>query len=169
MLFRSRRLDIHPLSDETIAAALGAHGEGGEDLELVAALAEGSLRRAIMLAEGDGVEIYRLLTNLLAGLPDLDIEAAHAFADKVSGRGGDDSWVAFDDMFSAWLNRRVRGEPEPGAAGQPSRPVLETPLERWAEVWETLRNSLGQADEFNLDRKRTVLSILMSLARATRM
>jgi DNA polymerase-3 subunit delta' len=72
-------------------------------------------------------------------------------------------------MLSAWLNRRVRGEKEPDSAAEPPSALIATPLESWAEVWETLRRSVDQADELNLDRKRTVLSILMSLARATRM
>jgi DNA polymerase-3 subunit delta' len=95
--------------------------------------------------------------------------AAHGFADSVSGRGNDDAWVGFGDMLAAWLNRRVRGLAEPESAMEPGPGVQAVPLERWAEVWETLRQSVEDADEFNLDRKRTVLSILMALARATRM
>jgi DNA polymerase-3 subunit delta' len=166
---RCRRLDVPPLTPEAIAGALGAHGDMDDALDLIATLADGSLRRAIMLTEGGGIEIYRGLANVLASLPDVDMDAAHAFADRVSGRGNEEGWVAFDDMLSAWLNRRVRGENEPDSAGRPASAVLATPLERWAEVWETMRCSIDQADEFNLDRKRTVLSILMSLARATRM
>ena len=64
---------------------------------------------------------------------------------------------------------RARDEQEPESGMPPSPAVRSTPLERWAEVWETLRQSVDDADEYNLDRKRTVLSILMALARATRM
>ncbi|HVY18538.1 MAG TPA: DNA polymerase III subunit delta' [Bauldia sp.] len=166
---RTRRLDVAPLPPETIVSAIQAHGEPDEDLPLVASLAEGSLRRAILLMEGGGIETYRALGRLLARLPNLDIAAAHAFADSVSGRGDDDAWVGFGDMLAAWLNRRVRGQPEPEAAVEPGPGVQAVPLERWAEVWETLRQSVFDTDELNLDRKRTVLSILMALARATRM
>jgi DNA polymerase-3 subunit delta' len=166
---RCRRLDLPPLSPEAISKAIRAHGDADEDLELAAALAEGSLRRAILLMEGGGIQTYRDLTKLLARLPDIDIEAMHAFADSVSGRGDDDGWKGFTDMLSAWLNRRVRGEAEPESSVSPNPRVSGTPLERWAEVWETLRRSVDDTDEYNLDRKRTVLSILMALARATRM
>jgi DNA polymerase III subunit delta' len=166
---RCRRLELSPLSPEAIAEAIRAHSDADEDLDLAAVLAEGSLRRAILLMDGGGIQTYRDLTRLLARLPDMDIEAVHAFADSVSGRGDDDGWVGFTDMLSAWLNRRVRGaaEPEDGTPASPA--VASTPLERWAEVWETLRRSVDDTDEYNLDRKRTVLSILMALARATRM
>jgi DNA polymerase-3 subunit delta' len=121
------------------------------------------------LSEGEGTGVYRDLTTLLAGLPDLDVAAMHAFADAVSGRGDDDAWVGFTDMLAAWLNRRVRGEAEPVDGARLASAVSAAPLERWAEVWETLRRLTEQTDELNLDRKRTVLSILMSLSRATRM
>ncbi len=166
---RCRRLELAPLPTDSVVAALRAHGETDEDIELAAALAEGSLRRAIVLIEGDGIQTYRDLTKLLAGLPNLDIEAAHAFADKVSGRGNDDAWLSFGDLLAAWLNRRVRGEPEPPGGVPPSPAALSTPLDRWAAVWDNLGRSTEQTDELNLDRKRTVLSILMALARATRM
>jgi DNA polymerase-3 subunit delta' len=166
---RCRRLDVAPLAAAAIATALASHGDPDHEAALVSGLAEGSLRRAITLIDGDGIETYRSLTALLATLPDLNMDAAHAFADRVSGRGNDDAWAGFSDMLSAWLNRRVRGEKEPDSEAEPGATVLGTPLESWAEVWETLRRSVEQTDELNLDRKRTVLSILMSLARATRM
>ncbi len=167
---RCRRLEVPPLSHEAIATALSAHGVAEqEDIALAAELADGSLRRAIELAEGEGIDTYRALARLLARLPDLDIGEVHDFADSVTGRGNDDGWRAFRDLMADWLSRRVRGadEPETGIALAPA--ARAAPLERWAEVWETLRASAEQTDDLNLDRKRTVLSTLMALARAIRM
>lgn len=170
---RCRRLEVPGLTPDAIAAAIRANGGEAatdDDLGLAADLAEGSLRRAITLLEGEGTERYRELVALLSRLPDLDVAAAHTYADKIAGRGAgaDDAWLGFRDALAGWLNRRVRGEGEPG--GGPLPKVAESlPLERWAEVWENLRRSTEETDELNLDRKRTVLSILMSLARATRM
>ena len=167
---RCRRLDLAPLPAEAIAAAIREAVEVDDaDLALAAALAEGSLRRAILLVDGGGIDNYRALTALLAKLPDIDIAAAHAFADGAARRGDEDAWIVFQDLLAGWLNRRVRGLPEPDPAARLAPAVAATPLERWAEVWENLRQSAETADELNLDRKRTVLSILMSLARATRM
>jgi DNA polymerase-3 subunit delta' len=171
---RCRHLDVPPLSPEAIAAAIRAHGgedAADEDLELAARLADGSLRRAILLIEGGGIDAYRDLTRLLSRLPDIDVAALHSYADAVAGRGAgaEESWVAFKDTLAAWLNRRVRGENEPETTSPVAPAVLAAPLERWAEVWENLRHLSEVTDELNLDRKRAVLSILMSLARATRM
>ena len=88
---RTRRLDVAPLDAEAIAAAFRGHGEDdafeAEDFALAGRLAGGSLRRAIALVEGGGIETYRDLARLLARLPNVDVEAMHALADRVSGRG----------------------------------------------------------------------------------
>lgn len=168
---RSRRLDVTPLAENAIATALAAHGEDAApaDLALAAALAHGSLRRAILLLEGGGIDTYRSLMQVLGRLPQVDMDALHAFADTIARRGNDDGWIGFADLLSDWLNRRVRGEPEPESGQNLPSAVAGTPLERWTEVWENLRRSVEETDELNLDRKRAVLSILMSLVRATRM
>ena len=83
--------------------------------------------------------------------------------------GADDAWTGFSELLSGWLDRRVRGENEPETTIPLAQAARAAPLERWAEVWENLRRSTDLSDEYNLDRKRTVLSVLMSLARATRM
>jgi hypothetical protein len=59
----------------------------------------------------------------------------------------------------------VRRQAEPEGA----TPGAGVPLERWAEVWEKLNESLELAEGLNLDRKQLVLSTFMNLARGTRM
>ncbi len=70
-----------------------------KDLALASQLANGSLRRAILLIEEEGIDTYRAMAALLAGLPDVDVPAMHAFADGISGRGNDDGWTGFADML----------------------------------------------------------------------
>src|SRR5581483_1187615 len=166
---RSRWLELGPLPAERIALALTGRGEDEEDVHLAAALAEGSLRRAIQILEEGGLKTYRAFTKLVRALPDIDIGEMHAFADSVSSRGAEDAYRAFLDLFRAWLDRRVRRQPEPGTeAAVPSR-ISAVPLVRWAEVWEKSAQSFADTDEYNLDRKQAVLSALMMLAHAARM
>ena len=141
--------------------ARGVGGHGQEPL-----LARPFARQRI---DARGIAIYRDLSALLAGLPRFDVAAAHALADRVAGRGNDDAWTAFSDLLGGWLNRRVRGEGEPAGGTQPGPGVAAAALATWAAAWEKLTTSTDEADELNLDRKRTVLSILTMLARATRM
>jgi DNA polymerase-3 subunit delta' len=168
---RCRRLDLPSLADGTIEAALRQHGEpaSDEDITLAAALADGSLRRAILLLEEDGLAIYRSFIRLASRLPDLDVGALHAFAESVTGRGADDAYRAFLDLLGDWLGRRVRQAPEPDPAAAVPATLTGVPLARWAEVWENARQSAAEAEDLNLDRKQVVLSIFMTLARATRM
>jgi DNA polymerase-3 subunit delta' len=165
---RCRRLEVMPLSNEAIAAAIAEHGDDIEpaDLDLAAVLAEGSLRRAILLLEEGGIDQYRALAELLARLPDIDVEAMHAFADAAGGRGGDEAYTGFLDLIRGWLVRRIRreAEPEQGLAN-----LAGVPLERWPEVWEKVNHSSDLAEALNLDRKQVILSVFMALARATRM
>ena len=87
----------------------------------------------------------------------------------MAGRGNGEAYEGFLDALSAWLDRRVRGKKEPDPAARLAPAVTAAPLETWPELWENLRHSSELADELNLDRKQAVLSILMNLARATRM
>jgi DNA polymerase-3 subunit delta' len=156
------------LPAERIFSAIGIHGAVNAepaDLGLAAALAEGSLRRAILMLEEGGIERYRQLAEILRRLPDLDVDAMHGFADRSGSRTVDDNYLGFLDLIRGWLARRVRGQAEP-EGGTPGAGV---PLERWAGVWEKVKDSSDLADELNLDRKQVVLSIFMNLARATRM
>lgn len=165
---RCRRLDLSPLPAEAIVKALQNRSGGSDpaDIALAAELAEGSLRRAILLIAEGGIDVYRDFVRLTAGFPAVDVPAMHAFADAVSGRGDDDAYYGFVELLRGWLDRRVRGVPEPGQTG----PVLAAvPLARWAEVWEKLGQSTLEADDLNLDRKQVILSILMTLARTVRM
>jgi len=169
---RCRRLDLAPLAPERIAEAIRGNGTiaaGEDDVRLAAALAEGSLRRAILLLEEDGIATYRAFARFAASVGEPDIAAMHALADSVSGRRADDAYHGFLDTVRAWLARRVRGEDEPAGDAQPGPAVRAVPLARWAEVWDKIAQSSTEAEDLNLDRKQVVLSILMSLARAARM
>ena len=169
---RCRRLDLAPLAAETIAGAIRDNGSidaDDADIALAAALAQGSLRRAILLLEEGGIDTYRAFARFAANVGEPDVTAMHALADSVSGRAADDAYYGFLDTVRAWLGRRVRDEPEPASEATPGQAVRAVPLARWAEVWEKVAQSSTEADELNLDRKQVVLSILMSLARAARM
>jgi DNA polymerase-3 subunit delta' len=170
---RCRRLDLAPLPEATIAAAIrknpGGEGFDDGDIDLAAALAEGSLRRAILLLQEEGIDTYRAFARFAAAAPDFDVQAMHALAERVSRRGADDAWAGFLDTVRAWLGRRVTGMPEPGREAAPAAALAAVPLARWAEVWEKVNDSSAEAEELNLDRKQVVLSILMTLGRAARM
>lgn len=156
---RCRLLHLAALSREEVAQGLGALGvaEPGSPLCARAAeLAQGSLRKAVILARGDALEIAERFAALAAGLPDLDVEALHDFADMVARPGADDGWDLFQDLVAEHLHAGVR-------AGGPLDRLVSL-----AEVWEKTSHAAREADAFNLDRKQIVLDAVRDLAEAAR-
>jgi len=68
---RCRRLDLSPLADAEIDALLARLRPDLEPAARrpLARLAEGSIGRALGLADEDGIELYRGMVKLIAGLP----------------------------------------------------------------------------------------------------
>ncbi|MFO1184020.1 MAG: DNA polymerase III subunit delta' [Bauldia sp.] len=169
---RCRRLILAPLPDTAIETALAGSATAADadeaDIKLAVQLSGGSLRRAIQLLAGEGLDLQRTLAALLADLPDLDSGALHGFADRVSRRGADDEYDAFLEFLRDWLDRRVRRLPEANGA-EPAARLAAPSLARWAEVWEKINESATNAQMLNLDRKQVVLSAFFALARVARM
>jgi DNA polymerase-3 subunit delta' len=179
---RSRccQLRLAPLSPATVNELLGRYRPdlAAPERASLAALADGSVGRALALAEGDGLAIKRDLVGLLADLPDLDMAAAHRFADRLARREADAAWRTAVDLTSRCLADMVaagaRGQspesrgysPEEAACLDRLRGLAS--LDRWVEVWEKTTRLFAQADGANLDRKQVMLSALGSMESAAR-
>jgi DNA polymerase-3 subunit delta' len=88
---RCRRLDLAPLTGEALRkateSALSAAGMELPDAQrwpLLERLAEGSVRRALQLADSGGLELYERIESLLAALPQVDWPAVHTLVDQLS-------------------------------------------------------------------------------------
>lgn len=158
---RCRMLHMRALSCEEVLTGLGDLGVA-DPADRVAAraadLAQGSLRKAIKLAEGDSIDLADRFARLMAGLPRLDAATAHDLADQVSRNGADDAWSLFQDLVADHLHTRL------GEAGQGSLQRLV----RLSEVWEKTSRAAREADAYNLDRKQIVLNTLRDLAETAR-
>jgi len=141
-------------------------------------LTEGSVGRALELARAGGLALYGDLFGLLAGLPRLDANAMHAFAEKVARRGDDGErdyrTVAF--LLDWWLKSLLRqgatGEASPDLVANESalrqRLLQGAGLDRWMQVWEKVAHLFARADAVNLDRKQVVLGSLFAFQSAIR-
>ena len=141
-------------------------------------LTEGSVGRALELARAGGLALYGDLFGLLAGLPRLDANAIHAFAEKVARRGDDGErdfrTVAF--LLDWWLKSLLRqgatGEALPDLAANEGalrqRLLQGAGLDRWMQVWEKVAHLFARADAVNLDRKQVVLGSLFAFQSAIR-
>ena len=156
---RCRTLILRPLADEDVArAATAAKGENADANAIrdAAAAAGGSVGQALMLLEGDVLELRRQVVGLLDRLPALDPRALHALGDEIAGTQAE-TLAAFVDAVNAWLSGRLRNGPQDGPR-----------LARVAEVWTSVNRAMLEAEAYNLDRKPLVFSVFEQLAGAAR-
>ena len=156
---RCRRLSLRPLSAGDVVKAVHSIADRMPDLpreriQEAAGASGGSVRHAIALLLGEGLEVRNLTADLLARLPAVDGEALHKLGDKLYG--GDALYV-FAEAVEDWL---AQAATQTDAA--PAR------LARFAKTWENVRRAAAATDTYNLDRKPLVFQVFSMLAEATR-
>ena len=154
---RCRTLILRPLAAADVARAMtAAAGEGAsaDDIRAAADAADGSAGRALMLLEGDALELRQQVNGLLDRLPALDPRALHALGEEIAGTQAE-TLAAFMDAVNAWLSGLLRSGPQERAR-----------LARVAEVWASVNRAMREAEAYNLDRKPLVFSVFGQLAEA---
>lgn len=174
---RCRRLDLSPLSPETVAALMMRYRPdlSSGDVDPLAILADGSIGRALELAEAGGLDLFRQMIGVLSTLPTLDINLAHALGDTAA-RG--ESFRTIADLLIWWLARMVSVEaredwahtPEivPGEHAIADKLKAAAGLDQWVEVWEKVARLFERATAVHLDKKRTVLNALLAIEQTAR-
>ncbi|RAU22612.1 DNA polymerase III subunit delta' [Paramagnetospirillum kuznetsovii] len=176
---RCRRLLMQPLAETAVTDLLVHHRPemAQADVAALARLAEGSIGKALALADEGGLELYREVVGLLNGLPRLDIPALHAFGDRVARPENDASFRTVAELLVWWLARLVRAggrqgrgmtEVVPGEAALIGRLLTAASLEHWLEVWEKISTLFARAEAVHLDRKQAVLGAFLSVERLAR-
>jgi len=171
---RCRRLEFRPLSAADLKrAASVALAEAEVDEPAAEAwrqlerLAQGSVRRALQLIAGGGLELHREIAALFAGLPKLDWPAWHVLADQLASAAQEQRLEAFYDLFLDQLASLVRAaatcNAEPPLGALAARLIAPGRLPRWAALWETVLREKNEAARLNLDRKALILGTLARL------
>jgi len=170
---RCRRLTLRPLSDESVTSLLVRRRPELEegDARAVARLAEGSIGRALSLALGEGLALYREMITLMGNLPRIDIPALHGFADRVGG--DEEKSRTLEALFLRWLAiaagpGRAAGEAVAGEGALGRRLLAAAGVERWLDLWDRTVKGFERAESVNLDRKQVILNTFLSLERALR-
>jgi len=170
---RCRRLDLTPLAEAEIDALLARLRPDLDEAARrpLARLAEGSIGRALALADEDGLDLYRGMVKLIGGLP-AAIEAAHALSDRLARANAEPAYDSLCSLYGWWLARTARA----AATGQGIEEIVEGEakaaqylverigLERLVEVWEKTTQLFAQADALNLDRKQVILNAFLALS-----
>ncbi len=173
---RCRHLTLHALDDATVRKVAARHlpDLAGPELDRLVALAEGSVGRALSLADHGGVELHGALLGLLEGYPRIDGVALDKLSDKLGRAGAEDGFRVFGEMLTAFLARLCRdlraGRLDASGVEGPAAQNLARAagLDRWLEVWEKLAELFARAESAKLDRKQVVVDAILTLAQAAR-
>jgi DNA polymerase-3 subunit delta' len=156
---RCRILNLRPLSEADVAAALAAatgSETGDPDIVAAAAAADGSVARAYSFLDEGALELRQRALDLLDNLPALDGNAMHALGEALAGTDPA-PLAAFVDTVNAWLSQRLVRE-------QNALPRLN----KLAEASQNINRAAQDAEIYNLERKPLVFSVFGLLAEATR-
>ena len=165
---RCRHLVLAPLAEPDVAGLIRRYLPSvtvDEALGL-AQLADGSIGRALDLADNDGVALDGEVKGLLEALPMLDGAAVDRFADRVGRSGADESFRLASELLPARLARMIHD----AASGEGTPPgfVARHPLDHWVEVWEKLVDLFALVDVANLDRRQVMMNAFFALEEASR-
>jgi len=171
---RCRRLNLAalagaPLRAAAIAAlaARGIEAPDGEAWERLERVAQGSVRRLLQLVAAGGLELDGRIEKLMASLPSLDWQGAHALTDGMGFGAPEEPYETFFELLLDRLARLVRARAS--AQGSPAdqalaaRLIAPERLPAWAEFWQLAAREKADAAELNLDRKALLTSLLARL------
>jgi DNA polymerase III subunit delta' len=153
---RCQRLDLKPLDETVLAAALKQRLPEirDEDRAVLVRLAEGSLGLALRLSDEDGLALARSAEALLETRAP-DYKTLLAVADRVAR--AQDGLLHFGAYLAQALSRRIRSRAEAGQGD-----------ERAVALWQQIGEFYERALEVYLDPRQTVLSSAATIAGAKR-
>ena len=148
---RCRRLEMPPLAEPVVRDLLAELLPGDPAAARLAGLAEGSIGRALALAQENGVAIASLVDEVI-GEGRIPPPRAAAIADAVARI--EDGFVNFMDLLRARLAAATRARAR-GAA-----PPLGRSLDEAASLWQELGRIAAETDGLNLDPRAAILTTL---------
>jgi DNA polymerase-3 subunit delta' len=140
--------------------------------EALAELGEGSIGRAIELADAGGLALYRSILGILGQAPRIEIAELYAFADTLVRRDAEEAYRASEELLSQFLARmilRAAGQPfEPEELIAGEREVMQrlaarADPARWADLRDRIGRDFANTDQLNLDRKQAILGAFFAL------
>lgn len=173
---RCRALAINALSPENLRVAVEAalardvHEIEQEALVRALALSGGSVRRALALATGEGIELYNELVTIMTNLPALDGLRLHRLADRLAGTANTDRAELFFSLLLELIERLVRFASTGEGATAEERALagkfrLAERQAAWAGAWEQIGQAKADAFALNLDRALLLMETMLLLQR----
>jgi len=163
---RCRRLRMSSLADPVVDTLLQRYLPEADTArrDRLVSLAEGSIGRALTLADSDGIPAAELVERLLVSLPHPPYSLANDMADAL-GRG-EDAFSTFMDLLRGAIASAVRdvarGRPDPGQL----QLIGERSLEAWVDIWQQLGTMQSETEGLYLDKRQAIVSSVAMLAAA---
>ncbi len=161
---RCRRLRLSPLTEAEVAGLLDRTHPGLDPAERqrLAAMAEGSPGRALTLAEGNGVGLADLVSQVLDKLPAMTTGRAHEVADALAR--DDEAFSTFMGLLRTAVAVSVRDVARGRADPDQIRLIGARPLDAWVDVWQGLCRLQDETEALHLDRRQAIVTSLGLLA-----
>jgi DNA polymerase-3 subunit delta' len=175
---RCRRFPMTQLPSSIVLRLLEAYRPGLPQAQstALAALADGSIGRALELTDAGGIELYQTILALLSCEQGVDPAALHTLADRLARGEADNDYRAVEELLSHLLgeiavcaaNGHSRRRPHPESDQVLHRLGARAPAARWAELREQVAATFARSDTLNLDRKQTILGAFFAIERIAR-
>jgi DNA polymerase III subunit delta' len=151
---RCQRMDLRPLGEKTLEAALVERlpGMAPPERATLAKLAGGSIGAALTLAGDDGIMLAGEAERLIDRAEIPDVAATLALAEKIARI--DDGLGLFAGFLIEALGTRIRARAREGRPG----------LDRWIVLREKLEKSFGRTEALHLEPRQTILSAVRALS-----
>lgn len=155
---RCRRLRLDPLDAPAMAQALAVVLPGHDPG--LAALAEGSPGRAVLLADEGGVAIAALVDGVLRADAAPSITRAWDLADKLnrSDAGYSTFMHMLRDRLGAAVRDAARSSGQGSGQGRSVDFLARRPLGEWGEVWHALGRLQDETERSNLDKRHAIVA-----------
>ena len=176
---RCRRFPLFPLARALVTRLLRRYRPelAQDEVEAVAALSDGSIGRALELAEAGGLTLHRSVLELLSQIPRLDVIRLHAFAEQLARADAEDAYRVGGELLLQLLARitvcsacpRRGGEPIVDGEDEAMRRLAgRADAARWAALREEIEHAFASTDQLNLDRKQAMLGVFFAIEELTR-
>jgi DNA polymerase-3 subunit delta' len=171
---RCRRLTLGPLSATDVDGLLMRYCPdlSSADRALLVHLANGSIGRALEIANVVGLDLCRDIAGQLQRLPQLDVARLHALGDRLGQKDSAGMFSLAGELLIGWLGRLI----EVAATGQGTPAFLDDDPERlgalvrsreldqWLKLWDKATHLFARTEAVNLDRKQVWVGVMLDIA-----
>ena len=179
---RCRHLPLRPLSATNLIKAMEALECPIDQLDQqqqhsLLRLSDGSVRRAIVLLQQEGMALVQRFNDILGQGADNQRQsnapnwpAAHKLADELARKANEEQYALLFDVARDYVSTTIHAastsneDQNPQSAKNNSETLSN--LARLCEVWEKIEKSASVVDAYNLDKKQVVLNLFSDLAQA---